>query len=297
MLIDNGSIYSGGAESCTLYDCLIAGNVAENTGGAFGGTLVNCTVVDNTETGPFSEGGADYTKAGGVRYATLENCIVYYNNALTNNFANFVPSSIGGENKDILNYCCTFPNPASGQNITNAPDFIDLVNGNYRLQTNSPCINAGANSYETNRVDLDGRPRIVGGTVDMGAYEFQGPGIGEFIGWLEQYGLPTDGSVDYADLDGTGYTVYQDWIAGLDPTNATSVLAMLPPTATNATYGLTISWQSVSGIAYLLQRSTNLSAPAFTTIGNITGQTGTTSYTDTTATNNMPYFYRVGATR
>jgi hypothetical protein len=76
-----------------------------------------------------------------------------------------------------LSHCCTTPQPTSGVgNITNAPLFVD-TNGwtNLRLQPNSPCINAGNNSYVTNATDLDGNPRISGGTVDIGAYEFQWP--------------------------------------------------------------------------------------------------------------------------
>ena len=48
--------------------------------------------------------------------------------------------------------------------------------GDYRLQSGSPCIDAGANSYIDSlgvTTDLDGNPGKQGGTVDIGPYEKQ----------------------------------------------------------------------------------------------------------------------------
>jgi len=282
--------YGGGVYNATLNNCALLDNyiLGGSGGGAYGSTLNNCTVAGNSAAGGFG---------GGAYGSSANNCIIYYNTAI------YYVSDFSTANATncALNYCCTFPLPSSGVgffNFTNAPLIVSLsgTGGNLHLQTNSPCINSGNNAYVTGSTDLDGNPRVVGGTVDIGAYEFQTPKSAISYAWLQQYGLPADGSVDYADLDGTAFNVYQDWNAGLNPTNPASVLAMRPPTSTNNAAGITVSWQSVRGIPYLLQRSTNLAAqPAFSTILSVTGQSNTTSYTDTSATNSVPYFYRVGA--
>ena len=266
-LTQNDGFNGGGANSCTLYNCRLIGNTSYHGAGALNCTLYNCTLAGNSL---------------GAYASTLFNCIICFN---TN--GNYDASS-------KLSYCATTPLPMNSVgNITDNPQFVDYTNGNLRLQSNSPCINAGNNAYVTTATDLDGRPRIVGGTVDMGAYEFQ-PGVsGAFLGWLQQYGLPTDGSADYADSDHDVLNNWQEWVCGTNPTNALSALRMVSalPTSTN----VTVSWQSVAGVNYFLERSGDLGSP-FTLLGtNILGQAGTTSYADTNATSAGPFFYRVGA--
>ena len=294
-LIGNSAGKGGGASSCTLINCLVVSNTASGSGGlsaTFKGggvygdstvgasSLTNCTLVGNAAAG--TGGGVDNEGNG-----AMQNCLVYYNTAPTgSNYANIK-----------LNFCCTVPT-LSGDlgSFTNAPMFLNLAGEDFHLQTNSPCINAGNNGYAANATDLDGHPRIAGGTADIGAYEFQSPASVLSYAWAQQYGLPTDGSADYLDSDGDGMNNWQEWIAGTNPTNATSVLKVLAPPATNNASGIKITWQSVLGKYYSVQRATNLGVPSpFTTIvSGIFGQNGTTSYTDTTATNPVPYFFRIG---
>ena len=218
----------------------------------------------------------------------LNNCIVYYNTSSAGMNYEGWPSS-------TFYYCCITPLPTYGfANITSAPLFVDSANGNLRLQSNSPCINAGNSYYVTTTTDLDGRPRVVGGRVDIGAYEFQ-PGVsGAFIGWLEGYGLPTDGSADYADPDHDGMNNWQEWVAGTNPTNAASVLRLQLPLFVPGRVMLT--WSSVTSRAYFVERATNLAPPlGFSLLQtNIPGLSNTTSFTDTNPPVSGPAFYRVG---
>ncbi len=162
-LAGNTGGFGGGAYFCALYNCTLTGNSAiAGVGGAYSCTLYNCTLAGNS---------------GGAYLSTLYNCIVYFNTASGD--ANYDASC-------SLNYCCTIPIPINGiGNITNAPLFVDYANGNLRLQSNSPCINAGNNAYVITTTDLDGNPRIVSGTVDIGAYEYQGAGSVISYAWLQ----------------------------------------------------------------------------------------------------------------
>jgi hypothetical protein len=299
--------YGGGAEGCTLNNCILTGNFAcygpDNPpgegcppsgpgagGGAFGCTLNNCTLTGNEVKGVGGSGGGAHSctlnnsilagnsasnYGGGAYFSTLNNCVLDDNS----------DSNGGNDSYNTLNDC-----------YTTAPLFLDDANGNFRLQSSSPCINAGNNAFVVGGTDLDGNPRVVGGTVDIGAYEYQSPVSRISYAWLQQYGLSIATNTDTADLDGTGFNVYQDWIAGLNPTDPSSVLQMLAPVDTNNPAGVVVRWQSVNTRTYCLQRGTNLTAqPAFSTIqSNLAGQAGTTTYTDTNAAGSGPFFYRVG---
>jgi hypothetical protein len=159
----------------------------------------------------------------------------------------------------MLTYCCTTPDPGGIGNITNAPLFADLPSGNLRLQPNSPCINAGNNSYVTNATDLDGNPRTAGGTVDIGAYEFQSPASMISYAWLQQFNLPINPATDTADPDGDGVNNYHEWLAHSDPTNPFS----FPPLLTLIPYGANVilTW-TTNAVGFTLQSTTNLVSPA-----------------------------------
>jgi hypothetical protein len=277
VVLNNTAKTNGGGVYLTPFDnCLFTGNEAERGGAAYNANQQVSVSTISGNSASISGGGIF---AGGMQ---LRGSIVYFNTAPT------APNYTGTVNT----FSCLTPLPAGTGNIDGDPAFIDPANGNFRLQTNSPCFNTGGGP--SSPTDLDDRPRFVGGHIDMGAYEFQGPGVGEFTDWLQQNGLPTSGSADHQDTDEDRMDNWQEWIAGTSPTNAASLLQMYSPS--NSVNGITVTWQSVPGKTYFLERSSDLAAqPAFSSIeSNLVGQAGFTSFTDSTATNYNSYFYRVG---
>lgn len=312
VIVANAAAFAGGGGYNGRYErCLIKGNTANTGGGGVnGGVLRNCLIVGNHSFSIAGAGGAmsiitaknctivsnsaSSSGVGGVKGGVISvvNCIIYYN---TNGSSPHMFDNHSGT--PGFSFCNTIPKPTGGSSaiITNAPLFLDMLSGDFRLQSGSPCINSGNNIYSSgDNFDLQGNLRIVAGNVDIGVYEFQTPTSVLSYAWAQQYGLPTDGSADFTDADGDGMDNYGESRSDTIPTNALSVLRMV--NATNSPTGAKVTWQSELTRSYWLERATNLaSASPFQTIAtNRTGAFGVTTFTDTSATNAGPYFYRVG---
>lgn len=154
ILTDNVGGIGGGANGGTLNNCTLAGNTAAVGGGAAYCTLNNCTLIGNR---------ARNFNGGGTYICTLNNCILWNNYIRSGTINNY--------DKCTFRNTCTSPLPEGDGNLSSDPLFLNAENGDFRLRSGSPCVDAGTNAFAVGTTDVNGMSRIQNGTVDMGAYE------------------------------------------------------------------------------------------------------------------------------
>jgi len=189
--------------SPTLVNCAIINNEAdEHSGGMYNDnrsapTLTNCTFSGNSA---WHCGGAMYNDNS---KPTLKNCILW----------NDGPSEVDGDAPVVTYSDIQGGWPGEG-NVDTDPLFVDPASNHFYLLGDSPCINAGDPDYavEPDETDLDGRPRVIGGRIDMGAYEFNhipvadaGPDETVYAGLDGMAKVTLDGAGSY-DEDGQPLT-------------------------------------------------------------------------------------------
>ena len=175
-IVGNRAHSGGGAAAGELFNCLVEGNHAGGSGGGvYGAEVRNCTVVGNEAEWGGGAAGEFEDDTYTVR-CELYNSIVFYNHARVN-YSNHV---------DALVYdSCTMPWSPGGVNLYAPPGFAAIgsgfgtnrITGDYHLLAGSPCINWGRNEeWMSQASDFDGQPRLIGGIVDLGVYEFRAEG-------------------------------------------------------------------------------------------------------------------------
>ena len=217
----NGDGYGGGVY-CTginpvIDSCIVSNNYASQTGGGMYKGTVRRSLICMNRTAISGDG-------GGLSFSFAENCTIVTNTAahgagasqctLYNSiiFGNPSTRNLMGNPDENLRYgttyhCCS-PTLTDGENGNISVD--PLLDSNWKLLSNSPCISAGVATVNTGGVDLDGD--YWGSPPSMGfdelpeapLFQFNGPThlISGRDGNFEFWGL-TDPVVDL----GNGQTI------------------------------------------------------------------------------------------
>lgn len=188
-----GLYYNFGAGDVVLENNVFAKNTAQSGAGAYIDhpqgkfILTHCTVVSNNAA--VDTDGIYFT---GRTPGTVE---VWNSIAWGNNY------DIVGVN--VAAYCDVQRSVAGTGNISQDPKFRSVQGDNYRLATNSPCIDT-ATSTNASTEDIEGKPRPRDGNADgtpgydMGAYEYApdsfGPVTGNVATAVEYFFVSTPGA-------------------------------------------------------------------------------------------------------
>lgn len=170
--LGGGGVYYAYSTGMVIDSNLFVGNSnAYQDGSAMTGFNSTVTITNNTIVGNIGTDGAVGLQSSA---ATIENNIVANNGSgLTRN---------GGSASDaVLDHNDVFNNTGFNyQNLTVGPNSLDVdplfanaTSGDYRLSAASPVLDKGDDSVVlAGALDLDGRARIQGTHVDLGAFEY-----------------------------------------------------------------------------------------------------------------------------
>lgn len=229
-----GPAFGGVLNGSRLVNCLIYDNESDRNGFIINGrSITNCTIVDNK-----GESQLIASDSSERNMLELTNCIIANNEASyliysKDDFKEFSNCNIWGNTYSVSEFN-RFPTDGTN-NIRLNPLFVNANAGDYRLSTNSPCIDKGLNDkisgYAT---DLAGSERRIGASVDIGAYEYVGhtltTDIPVMYSWLiEHYSKIADVPEAYEakakETAANGHKVWECYVAGEDPTDKDSKFA------------------------------------------------------------------------
>ncbi|MBN1672357.1 MAG: chitobiase/beta-hexosaminidase C-terminal domain-containing protein, partial [Kiritimatiellae bacterium] len=233
-IVGNVSWRNGGGiegQSPEILNNVIADNVASNYGGGlyfdYGeflyGQVANNIITSNRAL----QGGAMYdyhttlfAMNNTVLWNTASNDAGFYfgrdwvswmyTNVWANNIFAWNDSTEPSADRKFFLNNCIWSNanfvPAEGAGyIQQDPLFVDAAGGDFHLRTNSPCRDAGWTApVRQHWQDHDGGPRILGASVDIGAYEQSG------TPWTL---APAQGRWRYFEAVGRPATTASGWLA------------------------------------------------------------------------------------
>ncbi len=155
---------------CTVSNCAISATV-----NATDQTMVRALFGNNTIVANQCNSGSSCNHTG-ARFGGTANALFYNNLFAANSNGDLELFSFGGGIVSVYyNNLVSITGTAPGFSVGNIafanPQFVDLLNDDFRLKLGSPMINAGTEEFVLQSTDLAGEQRINEGRVDIGAYE------------------------------------------------------------------------------------------------------------------------------
>ena len=170
--LNGGAIYIAGNANPNLHNMLIYDNFARYNGGAIAVNaasvgMKHCTVIDNNA----GEGIALYVeKVTSPNQVVVQNSIFWQTDEMAYHvIASDNNSDIQVTGSNIFQKSGAYPGT---NNINLDPKFVNPETNNFRIKTDSECLNAGLDlGTEALTIDHEGFPRPFSDGYDMGAFE------------------------------------------------------------------------------------------------------------------------------